>query len=362
MPITGSGSITASVPRRKLRLGLLTGGGDGPGLNAVIRAVVKKGIRDLDAEFTGILDGFVGLVERRWRPITVDDVSGILHSAGTILGTTNKGDPFAYGERGDLSKVVLRHLRELKLDGLVCLGGDGTMRIAEGLCRTWNRIVGIPKTIDNDVEGTDITFGFDTASKVAADAVQILHATADAHRRVMVVEVMGRTAGWIGLHAGVAGGADVILIPEIKGSIANVVKHIARRHKTRRFTIVVVAEGAAPDGIDRASLHPGIIGTTVADRIEEAGFEARVTVLGHLQRSAPPTPADRVLATRFGTAAVDLVGGRKFGRMVALRGGRITSLPLARVAGRMKLVPRNHELVLAARSVGTSFGDEADLA
>ena len=350
------------MSRRKLRLGLLTGGGDGPGLNAVIRAVVKKGIRDLDATFTGILDGFVGLVERRWRPITFDDVSGILHSAGTILGTSNKGDPFAYGTRGDVSRIVLRHLRELRLDALVCLGGDGTMKIAERLSRTWPRIVGIPKTIDNDVDGTDVTFGFDTASKVAADAVQVLHATADAHRRVMVVEVMGRTAGWIALHAGIAGGADVILIPEIPGSIAAVTDYIARRHRNRRFTLVVVAEGAAPEGIDRASLHPGIIGTTVADRIEDAGFEARVTVLGHLQRSAPPTPADRVLATRFGAAAVDLVGARKFGRMTALRGGRITSLPLARIAGRVKLVPRDHELVRAARSVGTSFGDEGRLA
>ena len=253
--------------------------------------------------------------------------------------------------------VVLRHLRELELDGLVCLGGDGTMRIAERLSRQWNRVVGIPKTIDNDVVGTDITFGFDTAMKVAADAVQILQATADAHRRVMVVEVMGRTAGWIGLYAGVASGADVILIPEIRGSIARIADHIKERHKTRRSTIVVVAEGAAPAGIDRSALHPGIIGTTVADLIERAGHEARVTILGHLQRSAPPTPADRVLATRFGAAAVDLVAAKKFGRMTAVQGGRITTLPLARVAGRVKRVPRDHELVLAARALGTSFGD-----
>src|SRR5688572_13239247 len=291
------------MARRKLRFGLLTGGGDGPGLNAVIRAVVKKGIQDLDATFLGILDGFVGLVERRWKPLTYDTVSGILQQAGTILGTSNKGDPMMYGDRGNVLPVVLRHLKELRLDGLVCLGGDGTMRIAEGVSRRWNRIVGIPKTIDNDVVGTDTTFGFDTAFKVAADAVQILHATADAHRRVMVVEVMGRTAGWIALHAGLASGADIILIPEIQGSIERVTQFIRERHRSRRFTIVVVAEGAAPEGIDRAALHPGIIGTTVADRIEKAGFEARVTVLGHLQRSAPPTPADRVLATRFGAAA-----------------------------------------------------------
>ena len=342
------------MARRKLRLGLLTGGGDGPGLNAVIRAVVKKGIRDLDAEFVGILDGFTGLVEGRWRSVTFDDVSGILHHAGTILGTSNKGDPLTSAAT---MGVVLRHLRKLKLDGLICLGGDGTMRISERLSRRWNRIVGIPKTIDNDVEGTDITFGFDTATKVAADAVQILQATADAHRRVMVVEVMGRTAGWIALTAGVASGADVILLPEIRGSMMKIAQFITTRHKTRRSTILVVAEGAAPEGIDRASLHPGIIGTTVADWIEKAGHEARVTILGHLQRSAPPTPADRVLATRFGVAALDLVAKRKFGRMTAVRGGRITSLPLARVAGRVKLVPRDHELVLAARSMGTSFGD-----
>ena len=355
--MTGPDSITAPMARRPLKLGLLTGGGDGPGLNAVIRAVVKKGIRQLGATFTGILDGFVGLVERRWRPVTYDDVSGILHHAGTILGTSNRGDPLAYGDRGNVMPVVLRHLRELELDGLVCLGGDGTMRIADHLSRTWNRVVGIPKTIDNDVVGTDITFGFDTATKVAADAVQILQATADAHRRVMVVEVMGRTAGWIGLYAGVASGADVILIPEIRGSIARIADHITERHKTRRSTIVVVAEGAAPEGIERPALHPGIIGTTVADLIEKAGHEARVTILGHLQRSAPPTPADRVLATRFGAAAVDLVAAKKFGRMAAVRGGRITTLPLARVAGRVKRVPKDHELVLAARALGTSFGD-----
>lgn len=348
------------MARRKLRLGLLTGGGDGPGLNAVIRAVVKKGIRDLGAEFTGILDGFVGLVERRWRPVTHDDVSGILHHAGTILGTSNRGDPLKYGDRGNVLPLVLRHLEELGLDGLVCLGGDGTMRIADRLSRRWNRVIGIPKTIDNDVSGTDVTFGFDTATRVAADAIQILQATADAHRRVMVVEVMGRTAGWIGLHAGVASGADVILIPEIRGSIARVAEYITNRHKTRRSTIVVVAEGAAPVGIDRAALHPGIIGTTVADRIEKAGHEARVTILGHLQRSAPPTPDDRLLATRFGVAAVDLIRRAKFGRMVAVQGGRIMSLPLARVAGRVKVVTRNHELVLAARAMGTSFGDEVD--
>ncbi|HEY3225574.1 MAG TPA: ATP-dependent 6-phosphofructokinase [Planctomycetota bacterium] len=346
------------MARRKLRLGLLTGGGDGPGLNAVIRAVVKKGIREHGAEFVGILDGFEGLIEHRWKRLTFDSVSGILHSAGTILGTTNKGDPFAYGKRGDVSGQVVRNLRELRLDALICLGGDGTMKIADRLAARWPKIVGIPKTIDNDVVGTDVTFGFDTAVKVAADAVQVLHATADAHRRVMVVEVMGRTAGWIALHAGIAGGADVILIPEIPGSIGRVADYIASRHRTRRFTILVVAEGAAPEGIDRAALHPGIIGTTVADRIEEAGFEARVTILGHLQRSAPPTPADRVLATRFGVAAVDLAVGRKFRRMVALRGGTITSVPFARVAGRVKRVPPDHELVRAARAVGTSFGDE----
>ena len=347
------------MARRPLRIGVLTGGGDGPGLNAVIRAVVKKGISDLGASFTGIVDGFTGLVERRWRPLTFDDGSGILSQAGTILGTSNKGNPLTNPET---MRTVLRHLRELRLDSLICLGGDGTMKIADCLAQRWNRIVGIPKTIDNDVIGTDVTFGFDTAAKVAADAVQILHATADAHRRVMVVEVMGRTAGWIALTAGVASGADVILIPEIPSSIAAVAENIRRRHKTRRFTLVVVAEGAAPEGIDRESLHPGIIGTTVADKIEEAGFEARVTILGHLQRSAPPTPADRVLATRFGAAAVDLVRDRKFGRMVALRGGRITSLPLARVAGRVKLVPRDHELVKAARAMGTSFGDDGKIA
>lgn len=343
--------------RRKLKLGILTGGGDGPGLNAVIRAVVKKGISQHGAEFLGILDGFEGLITRRWKPLDFDAVSGILSTAGTILGTTNKGDPLMYKDRGDLGGLVMGHYRELGLDAVVCLGGDGTMKIADGLAKRGMRVVGIPKTIDNDVVGTDITFGFDTAVKVAADAVQMLHATADAHRRVMVVEVMGRTAGWIALYAGIAGGADVILLPEIKGSIAKVAEHIRLRHGHRRFSIVVVAEGASPEGIQREKLHPGIIGTTVADKLEEAGFDSRVTVLGHLQRSAPPTPFDRILATRLGAAAMDLVAAGRYRRMVAIQKGRTTSIPLGSVAGKIKLVAADDEMVRAARSVGTCFGD-----
>ncbi len=345
------------MPKRKLKLGILTGGGDGPGLNAVIRAVVKKGISVHGAEFTGIMDGFEGLVERRWNRLGFDEVSGILSSAGTILGTTNKGDPFKYGTRGDVTDLVLRNFRELGLGGLVCLGGDGTMRIADGLARRGIPIVGIPKTIDNDVVGTDITFGFDTAVKVAADAVQILHATADAHRRVMVVEVMGRTAGWIALYAGIAGGADVILLPEIRSSLEIVKEHIRRRHLHRRFTIIVVAEGAAPEGIHREKLHPGIIGTTLADKLERAGIDSRVTILGHLQRSAPPTPYDRILATRFGAAAMDLVAAGKFRRMVAIQGGRTTSVPLGSIAGKVKRVGPRDEMVRVARDVGTCLGD-----
>ncbi|MBI4563657.1 MAG: 6-phosphofructokinase [Planctomycetes bacterium] len=345
------------MKRGGLRLGVLTGGGDSPGLNAAIRAVVKKGILQHRAQCVGILDGFSGLIERRWRPLMYEDVSGILCRAGTILGTSNKGNPFHFGERGDVSAVALRHLRHLKLDALMCLGGDGTMAIADGLARRGAPVIGIPKTIDNDVAETDITFGFDTAATVAAEAVSILHATADAHRRIMVVEVMGRTAGWIGLHAGIAGGADVILLPEIPGSIARVVDHIRSRVRDRRFSIVVVAEGAGPEGIQRRSLHPGIVGTAVADRLEEAGFDSRVTVLGHLQRSAPPTPADRVLATRLGAAALDLAARGTFGHMVAIRKGRLVHVPLRRVSGRVKRVPRDHELVRAARAVGTSFGD-----
>ncbi len=329
----------------KRRIGILTGGGDCPGLNAVIRAVVKKAIHTMSVEMIGIHDSFEGLVERRWRRLTFDDVSGILTRGGTILGTTNRSDPFAHPLRGDVSDRIAANYRSLKLDGIVVLGGDGTMRISHRLTRKGLRIIGVPKTIDNDVDGTDVTFGFDSAVRVATEAVDALHSTADAHGRVMLVEVMGRSVGWIALYAGVAGGADVILIPELPYRPAAVTEAIRRRHQHRRYSIIVVAEGVGS-------------AAEIGRQIEkDTGIESRAVVLGHLQRGGSPSAADRILASRLGSAAVDRVVGRRWNRMVAIRRDRVTDVALSRIAGKVKHVPRGHELIGMARSVGTAFGD-----
>ncbi len=327
----------------KRRIGILTGGGDCPGLNAVIRAVAKKAMRELRAEVWGVEDSFEGFLTGHVRRLTFDDVSGILTRGGTILGTTNKGDPFAWGEKGDVSDRVVAAARKLRLEAVAVLGGDGTMKIAHRLSRKGLRVVGVPKTIDNDVEGTDVTFGFDTAVRVATEALDALHSTADAHRRAMLVEVMGRSVGWIALTAGVAGGADVILIPELPYDRAALAAAVRRRHETRRFTIGVVAEGVGSAAEIGRNLE------------KDTGIESRVTVLGHLQRGGTPTPTDRVLATRMGAAAVDLLSRGKWNRMVAVRDGRLTSVPLAAIAGRVKSVPRSHELIGVARAMGASF-------
>jgi len=327
----------------KRRIGILTGGGDCPGLNAVIRAVAKKAMLELGAEVWGIEDSFQGFLTGHVRRLTFDDVSGILTRGGTILGTTNKGDPFAWGEKGDVSGRVVAAARKLRLDAVAVLGGDGTMKIAHRLSRKGLRVVGVPKTIDNDVEGTDVTFGFDTAVRVATEALDALHSTADAHRRAMLVEVMGRSVGWIALTAGVAGGADVILIPELPYDRAALAAAVRKRHETRRFTIAIVAEGVGSAADIGRNLE------------KDTGIESRVTVLGHLQRGGTPTPTDRVLATRMGAAAVELVSHGRWNRMVAVRAGRLTSVPLAAIAGRVKSVPRSHELIGVARAMGTSF-------
>jgi 6-phosphofructokinase 1 len=339
-----------------MKLGILTGGGDCPGLNAVIRAVGKKAMLEQKATLVGIEDAFEGLVEGRWRTLSFDDVSGILARGGTILGTTNRSNPFAYGEKGDRSNLAVENYRKLGLDGLIVLGGDGTQHIAHGLSKLGARCVGVPKTIDNDVIGTDITFGFDTAVKVAADAITDLHTTADAHRRVMVVEVMGRDAGWIALYAGLAGGADVILMPEIPYDLDRIVAAVRERHKTRRFTIAVVAEGACAKGA-KPERKVGISGRIAQAIEQQTGFEARTVILGHLQRAGAPTAADRLLATRLGCAAVDLAAGGSWNRMVAVRGDSVISIPLEQVAGGTKRVPMDHDLVKAARSLGVIFGE-----
>ncbi len=358
------------------RIGILTGGGDCPGINAVIRAVAKKAILEHGMEVLGIEYGYEGLIHRRVRPLRYDDVSGILTLGGTILGASKISNPYQYAvQRGkrtvfrDVSKQAIRTIRDLKLQSLVAIGGDGTLGIAHRLELDGVPVVGIPKTIDNDIRGTDITFGFDTAVAIAAEAIDRIHTTAQSHNRVMIVEVMGHRAGWIALHAGVAGGGDIILIPEIPFTVDSVAAKVAeRRRRGRRFSIVVIAEGAKPAGGDvvikkiiAASADPvrlGGVGFVLQDQLEKAtGMEARTVVLGHLQRGGSPTAFDRILATRLGAVAVDLILSGKTGRMVAVRDGKIVSVPLKVAAGGPRTVPIDDPLIAAARSIGTSFGD-----
>ncbi len=355
------------------RIGVLTGGGDAPGLNAVIRAVVKAGT-NRGCEVIGLEDSFDGLIERdRWRRLTPHDVTGILRIGGTILGTTNRGNPFAYpietsGGTCDYSSRCIEMFHELALGALVVIGGDGTLAIAHQFQQRGIPIVGVPKTIDNDIVETTNTFGFDSAVAFATDAIDRLHSTAEAHHRVMVVEVMGRYAGWIALYAGLAGGADVILIPEIPFDLTKVAERIkARDGLGARFSIVVVAEGARPVGGATSLVRAagggyaeklGGIGARVATDLEPlTGKEARYVVLGHLQRGGAPTSYDRVLATRFGARAVELVLDGQFGHMVAFQPPNIVAVPLEKVVGRTRHVPVDFDAIRTARAVGVSLGD-----
>jgi phosphofructokinase-like protein len=358
------------------KIGISTGGGDCPGLNAVIRAAVKTAIHKYRYDVIGIRDGFDGLIwPEKTCPLTLNDVSGILRRGGTILGTTNRGNPFAYhvnndGQESvrDYSDDVIRNARTMGLDALIVVGGDGTQKIALDLAAKGLPVVGVPKTIDNDLSATDVTFGFDSAIHVATEAIDRIHTTAESHHRVMIVELMGRGAGWIALHAGIAGGAHVILIPEIPFSIESVCSYIGQRHIFgKKYTIIALAEGVpVPEQINRDYLQRfGAIpkSVTVGNLIGEsiatcAKKEVRVTVLGHTQRGGSPSPYDRILSTRFGVAAVDLIARRGFGQMVALRGEDIVCVGIEEAIGRMKAVDPNGELVTIARSVGIHFGDE----
>jgi len=355
-----------------VRIGILTGGGDAPGLNAVIRAVVKSAAAH-GAATIGIEDGFAGLLEpTHCRTLTPADMPGILRRGGTILGTTNQRNPFASpdsaGVPHDCSAQCIDAFRRLSLDALVVIGGDGTLAIAYQFHKRGVPLVCVPKTIDNDIVETASTFGFDTAVSFATDAIDRLHTTAEAHHRVMVVEVMGRYAGWIALHAGVAGGADVILIPEIPFDLQKIADHVlARERLGARFSIVVSAEGAMPLGGGRvvvelgSALRPerlGGIGFRVAADLERTiGRETRCVLLGHLQRGGAPTSADRLLATRFGVHALEQVLAGAWGTMVALTPPAVTAVPLERVVNRQRTVPPDCDLVRAARAVGVGFGD-----
>ena len=352
---------------------MLTGGGDAPGLNAVIRAVVKSAY-NAGIEVVGLEDSFDGLLDpKRSRILTPGHVTGILRLGGTILGTTNRGNPFEYpvdtpDGKVDYSDQVVETFNKMGLQALVVIGGDGSLSIAHQFYLKGIPVVGVPKTIDNDIVGTTSCFGFDTAVSFAADAIDRLHATAEAHKRIMVVEVMGRYAGWIALQAGMAGGADVILMPEIPFDLEKVTSAIKRRESFgAKFSIIVVAEGAKPVGgklTIREEAHAGYverlggIGVILADQLEDMiGRESRCVVLGHLQRGGGPTAFDRVLATRFGGAAVELIRRGVFGKMVANNPPDIVPIPLADVVGRIKTVPLDSDLVKTARAIGVSLGD-----
>lgn len=357
-------------------IGISTGGGDCPGLNAVIRAATKCAIRKYGWRVFGITDGFDGLIwPERTRELTLADVSGILHRGGTILGTTNRGNPFKWkttDEQGretvtDISGKVVDNARKLGLDAVIVIGGDGTQTIGLELYRKGLKTVGVPKTIDNDLSATEVTFGFDTALHTVMDAIDRLHSTAESHHRVMVVEVMGRDAGWIALEGAMAGGADIVLIPEIPFSIDRICNYITERERDgKRFTIVVVAEGiqlpteliAQFENERRSSPRAGSVANLVGDAIGmRAHKEVRVTVLGHTQRGGSPSPFDRILSTRFGVAAVELIARGDFGKMVALRAGQIVSVDVSEAIGKMKQVDPNGQLVRVAKSIGMCFGD-----
>ena len=359
------------------RIGLLTAGGDCPGLNAVIRAVTKAAVNDYNMEGIGIEDGYAGLIEGRFHQLRWNDVSGILHTGGTILGTSNRDNPFKYPvhkPNGDLEFIdvfdrVAGNIKKLHIEAVIAVGGDGTMAITSQMMERGVNVVGVPKTIDNDLAATDVTFGFDTALVTATEALDKLHTTAMSHHRVMIMETMGRYAGWIALYSGVAGGGDVILIPEIPFQLDSICHTVQERgSRGKRFSIIVAAEGAKPEGgqmvVQRIikestdQLRLGGIGQQLAGQIEDrTGIECRVTVLGHLQRGGSPSAFDRILGTRFGVKAVELAAAGQFGRMVALKGLNVESVPLQEAVGSLRLVSPDSEIIKAARSVGVSFGD-----
>jgi 6-phosphofructokinase 1 len=358
-----------------MRIGVVTGGGDCPGLNAVIRAVAKAASMR-QWETVGIIGGYEGLLEpRQFMPLDYNKLGGLLVRGGTILGTANAGRFAAKVGKGEgrqlpeeLLEATLQGMKAMNLAGLVSIGGDGSLSIALQMYEYGIPVVGVPKTIDNDVEGTVLTFGFDSAVACATDALDRLHTTAESHNRIMVLEVMGRHAGWIALYAGIAGGADVILIPEIPFSYESAVQKVQTRDQAgKKFTLVVVAEGAFEKGADMVTsgernepgeVRLGGIGALVAAELgKRTGKSTRNVVLGHLQRGGGPTTFDRVLCSMFGAAAVELIAAEDFGSMVAYRGNQVGSVPIAEAVGRLKTVPPDGMLARTARALGISLGD-----
>lgn len=364
------------MEEKKRRFAVLTGGGDCPGLNAVIRAVVKAFLQN-GCEVLGIYNGFNGLVNDNMKLLTNADVSGILPRGGTILGTTNRDNPFHFAveENGemvykDMRDKVVENLHKHDVEAVVVIGGDGSLNIGAKLARECDvKVVGVPKTIDNDLPCTERTFGFDTAMAMATDALDRLHTTAESHHRVMVLEVMGRYAGWIALHSGIAGGADVILLPEIPYHLESVVAKIEERKAAgKNFSIVVVAEGAKPEGgemsvarIVKGSFEPirlGGIGEKVANEIEErTGIESRCTVLGYLQRGGSPTAFDRVLSTRYGVAAAEACLRGEYNVMVSLFHDQIVTVYIQKAASNPRQVSTDNEIIRTGRQLGICFGD-----
>jgi 6-phosphofructokinase 1 len=338
-----------------MRIGILSSGGDCPGINATIRGVGKTAIMHYGMEVIGIHNGFTGLLNRDTEVFNEQRLSGILNLGGTIIGTSRE-KPFKkliHSDDSGKPDILVQNYHELGLNGLVCIGGNGTQKTAHRLSELGINVIGIPKTIDNDVWGTDITFGFDSAVNIATEAIDRLHSTASALKRVMVCEVMGHNAGWIALHAGMAGGADIILIPEIAFDMDSVNKAILdRARRGKPYSIVVVAEGV-PLGKKN---HPAY---QVSSVIEEAtSIDTRVTILGYIQRGGNPSPFDRNLATLLGGHTTELIARKEFGRMVCVQNGQIASVPLADVAGKTRLVPSGHELVKQGRRMGIFFGKE----
>ncbi len=367
------------MPQDIRRIGVLTGGGDCPGLNAVIRAVVKTARNLYNWEVLGVEDGFEGLIQPgKVRILSFDDVRGILPRGGTILGTTNRANPFEYQVKTDqgiqtldVSDDVIRYARVLRLDALIVIGGDGSLHIAHELMRKGLKVVGVPKTIDNDLPKTAITFGFDTALNTAREALDRLHTTAESHHRVIILEVMGRDTGWIALEAGISGGADIILIPEIPYDLDVIAEKINQRNQRgAKFSIIVIAEGARPQGGEPVyqSLREmggmqrfGGIGEVFAQQIRECcDVEVRVTVLGHLQRGGSPTAFDRLLASRFGSKAVHLIAEGKIGHMVALQDDQIKAVPIEQAVGGQKFVPLDSDILQTAFGLDICLGNSQE--
>lgn len=336
-----------------MRIGILTSGGDCPGINATIRGVCKTAINHYGMEVIGIRSGFQGLLTKEVETITENSLSGLLNLGGTILGTSREKPFKKNGVITAVNKPLLieQNIKELGLDCIVCIGGNGTQKTAEKISTMGINVVSIPKTIDNDIWGTDFSFGFDSAVSIATDAIDRLHSTASSHKRVMVIEVMGHKAGWIALYSGMAGGGDVILLPEIPYDIRNIGNTIIERlKKGKPYSIVVVAEGIKTEGRKRAAEY-------IAQEIEyETGIETRETVLGYIQRGGSPTPFDRNLSTRMGGYATEMIAKGEFGRMVCLQGDKISSIPLSEVAGKLKLVTEEHDLIIQGRRMGICFG------